>query len=82
LTRLKRIRGTYAAEYAAGERYVGRFHVGATNREIIRACLNRVADNQRHCRSWRDARHAFIRGALIAHAANRELYRYVQRGGR
>jgi hypothetical protein len=33
-------------------------------------------------RLYHDARHALYLGALIAHDANRELYRYVQRGGR
>jgi hypothetical protein len=63
------------------EMIVGRCHVGESNRAVIRYFVSRL---KRGYKTWRKMprpeRKQWLTWVIRAHAANRELYRYVMNG--
>jgi hypothetical protein len=58
---------------------VGRLHVSATSRDVVKACHKAIKKPSR-TRAHRSDRHIFIRMALKEHADNRGLFQRVMRG--
>jgi hypothetical protein len=52
---------------------VGRLHVSASNRDVVRACRQAMADSAL-TRDKRQVRHEFMREAIAAHQTNRRMF--------
>ena len=53
---------------------VGRLHVSASNREVVRAVRKALKRKFRHNYAFRRDRHSVYREAIEQHAANRKLF--------